>query len=147
IRTPMNGIIGFTNAALGLARDPDLRDCLTDVKRCADSLLRLLNDILDLSRMESGKMELSREPFDLKREIEDALQSMEPAARIKRLELRSALAMDGHTVDGDRRRLRQVLINLVGNAIKFTSEGSIHVQVTTEPAGPERIRCFFRVAD
>jgi len=89
VRTPMNGIIGLTNVALGLAHDNELRDCLTDAKRCAVSLLGLFNDILDLSRMQAGKLELGSEPFHIKQEVEATLRTMKPAARQKNLILRS----------------------------------------------------------
>lgn len=130
IRTPMNGIIGMTELALRSELTPHQRGYLNTVKGSADALLKLLNDILDLSKVEAGKMELEMIELDLSDVIGDALQVLALPAANKGLELNyridSALP---DQIQGDPSRLRQVLINLVGNAIKFTDQGDVTVAV------------------
>jgi CheY-like chemotaxis protein len=137
IRTPMNGIIGMTELALGTALEPEQRDYLRLVKQSADSLLRLINDLLDFSKIEAGKMELDPADFSLAGLIEDTVQSMAVFARQKRLLLEYRI--DPATpswVHGDPARLRQILVNLIGNAIKFTEAGSVQVFVAAGTASP-----------
>jgi signal transduction histidine kinase/CheY-like chemotaxis protein len=147
IRTPMNGILGMTDLALKMARDPEQRDCLTDTMRSAESLLAILNNILDFSKMEAGKLQYHNEPFRIRDELRGALRPLIQVAGEKGVDLKlDVLDQVPQAVKGDGGRLRQVLLNLVGNAIKFTTKGEILVQVGMEP-NAEGIKCHFVVAD
>jgi signal transduction histidine kinase/FixJ family two-component response regulator len=133
IRTPMNAILGFSELLQNDLREPKHRQYLQSIRASAASLLLLINDILDMSKIEAGVMELRPEPTDL-REICDFLHTLfsEPAAK-KRLKLECHVAENfPHAVLIDRIRLRQILVNLVGNAVKFTDKGLIEVRVTWE---------------
>ncbi len=133
IRTPMNAILGFSELLQGELREPKQRQYLQSIRSSADSLLLLINDILDMSKIEAGVMELRPEPTDL-REICDFLHTLfsGPAAK-KGLKLECRAAADlPHALLLDRIRLRQILINLVGNAVKFTDRGGIEVRVAWE---------------
>jgi signal transduction histidine kinase/CheY-like chemotaxis protein len=133
IRTPMNAILGFSELLQQDLREPRHRQYLQSIRSSADSLLLLINDILDMSKIEAGVMELNPEPTDL-REICEFLKTLFSESATKK-----GLKLTCHTVENlphalllDRIRLRQVLINLVGNAVKFTDKGSVEVQVTWE---------------
>jgi signal transduction histidine kinase/FixJ family two-component response regulator len=133
IRTPMNAIIGFSELLQADLHEPKHRQYLQSIRSSADSLLQLINDILDMSKIESGVMRLHPEPTDL-REICDFLHTMfsEPAAK-KGLKLECRVVENlPHALLLDRIRLRQILVNLVGNAVKFTDKGSIEVRVLWE---------------
>ncbi len=134
IRTPMNAILGFSELLQGDMREPRHRHYLQSIRSSADSLLLLINDILDMSKIESGVLQLHPEPTDL-RELCSFLHTLfaEPAAK-KGLKLECRAAADlPHALLLDRIRLRQILINLVGNAIKFTDKGGVEVRVGWEP--------------
>ena len=148
IRTPMNGILGMTQLALTTDLDEEQRDYLETVKISADSLLGLLNDILDLSKIEAGHMALDEEPFSPREVAEQAVKTLASKAAEKRL----ALSLDiEQTVPagllGDGPRIRQILLNLIGNAVKFTETGSISVRVASLHAGPEAEKLVIEVAD
>ena len=130
IRTPMNGIIGMTELALETQLTPEQREYLILVKDSADSLLVLINELLDFSKIEAGKLQIEAEPFALRARLADMLKPMALRARAKDLffECRVAPAAPDALV-GDPVRLRQVLLNLVGNAIKFTERGEVRVDV------------------
>jgi signal transduction histidine kinase/CheY-like chemotaxis protein len=133
IRTPMNAILGFSELLQSDLREPKHRQYLQSIRASAGSLLLLINDILDMSKIEAGVLELHPEPTDL-REICDFIHTLfsEPAAK-KELHLKCHVAENfPHAVLIDRIRLRQILVNLVGNAIKFTDKGGIEVRVTWE---------------
>jgi len=133
IRTPMNAILGFSELLQSNLREPKHRQYLQSIRSSAGSLLLLINDILDMSKIEAGVMELRPEPTDL-REICDFIRTLfsEPAAK-KQLRLECHVAGNlPHAVLIDRIRLRQILVNLVGNAVKFTDKGDIEVRVTWE---------------
>ena len=133
IRTPMNAILGFSELLQGDLREPRHRQYLQSIRSSADSLLLLINDILDMSKIESGVLQLHPEPTDL-RELCDFLHTLfaEPAAK-KGLKLECQAAADlPHALLLDRIRLRQILINLVGNAVKFTDKGGVEVRVGWE---------------
>ncbi len=135
IRTPMNGILGMTNLVLDTPLAAGQREMLGIVKDSADALLRLLGDILDYSKIEAGKLALEHVPFRLRDAIADAFAPLVPWAQSKELEL--CLSCAPGTPDaflGDPGRLRQVLINLVGNALKFTDRGHVHVHVAPAPS-------------
>jgi PAS domain S-box-containing protein len=128
IRTPMNGILGMTNLALDTELTDYQTDCLRTVKSSADSLLTIINDILDLSKIESGKLELESVPFSLADVLKDAVKPFKVRAREKGLDLGCDVAPHTPTtVLGDPTRLKQVITNLVGNAIKFTETGQVMV--------------------
>jgi ligand-binding sensor domain-containing protein/signal transduction histidine kinase/DNA-binding response OmpR family regulator len=132
IRTPMNGIIGMTELALDTELNRDQREYLTTVKTAADSLLSVLNDILDFSKIEAGKLELESVEFDLRTTMENTIRALALRAHEKGLELICRIPQGvPEQVVGDPARLRQVLINLVGNAIKFTHKGEVVVEVSS----------------
>ena len=135
IRTPMNAIIGMNRLALERERDPDQRKLLQAVRNSADSLLGILNDILDFSKIEAGQLQLSKRPFALRRLLETVVSTMNVPATEKGLRLTVRAHDDLPAVCvGDDLRIRQILINLVQNGIKFTERGEVAVSV--EPAGP-----------
>ena len=137
IRTPMNAILGFSELLQGDLREPKHRQYLQSIRSSAGSLLLLINDILDMSKIEAGVLELRPEPTDL-REICDFIRTLfsEPAAK-KELRLECHVAENfPHAVLIDRIRLRQILVNLIGNAVKFTDKGGIEVRVTWEKQQP-----------
>ena len=140
IRTPMNGVLGMTELALETDLTVEQRDCLSIVKSSAGALLTVINDVLDFSKIEAGKLELDPMPFDLYECIGDALRSIATRAHEKGLELVYEFGDDvpGFLV-GDPGRLRQVILNLIGNAIKFTAQGEVALRVALvgkSPSGP-----------
>ena len=133
IRTPMNGILGMTELALDTELTAEQREYLTTVKSSADALLGILNDILDFSKIEAGKLALDPIPFALRDCLSMGLRPLAMRAQEKGLELMYAVQPNvPEEVVGDPGRLRQILVNLVGNAIKFTAQGEVVVQVETE---------------
>jgi MHYT domain (predicted integral membrane sensor domain) len=148
IRTPLNGIIGMTDLTLETELTREQRDYLETVKLSADSLLNVINDILDFSKIEAGKVDLEVIDFDLRDCIEGALKSLALKADEKDLELLCEVSTQiPETVAGDPGRLRQVLINLIGNALKFTHEGEIGVRVQTEVHEEKAVTLHFTVTD
>ncbi len=148
IRTPMNGVIGMLQLLFRTELNPKQRQYCDVVKSSADDLLKLINDVLDFSKIESGKMELERAPFDLRTVVEDVVTSFAKATSERNVELICSIAPDVPTiVKGDRVRLRQVLSNLLNNASKFTTSGEIcvDVQVTNREAADTQVR--FEVRD
>jgi signal transduction histidine kinase/DNA-binding response OmpR family regulator len=131
IRTPMNAVMGFTNLLLETELSSQQRDFSQTILVSAENLLTLINDILDFSKVESGKMELETEPFVLRQSIEGAMDIAAGAAARKSLELFWDASPDlPRAFNGDMTRLRQVLINLLGNAVKFTQEGEVSITAT-----------------
>jgi len=130
IRTPMNGVIGMTGLLLDMDLDPEQRECADTVRRSGEALLTVINDILDFSKLESGKMQIESAPFDLRLVIEDVNEMLAPQAEDKGLDLVLEYpASLHHRFLGDGGRIRQVMTNLVGNAIKFTKDGQIWITV------------------
>jgi signal transduction histidine kinase/CheY-like chemotaxis protein len=133
IRTPMNGVMGMTALALETPLTPEQQQYLTAANASAQSLLSILNDILDFSKVEAGKMELSATDFRLWDCLADALQTVAVRAAEKGLELTYRISPNvPETLNGDAGRLRQVIVNLVGNAVKFTEAGEISVSVESQ---------------
>jgi two-component system sensor histidine kinase/response regulator len=136
IRTPMNGVMGMTSLLLDTPLSAEQRGFTDTIRQSCDSLMVVINDILDLSKIESGKMELEEQPFDLRSCVEDALDLFSQKAAEKKIDLGYLLdeSLPLHVV-GDASRLRQILVNLVGNALKFTEEGSVLVKVQSRAIG------------
>jgi len=133
IRTPMNGVIGMAGLLEGTVLDEEQQDYLRSIHVSADALLSLINDILDFSKIESGKFELERLNFDLEKTLADVVQLLTPAARAKRLELLFDYdAGAPRWFCSDPGRMRQILLNLVSNALKFTERGSVAIRVRWE---------------
>ncbi|MHC4161478.1 MAG: response regulator [Planctomycetota bacterium] len=148
IRTPMNGVIGMTDLVLRTKLTPQQREHLKLVEQSAEALLLLLNDILDFSKIEAGKFDLETIPFPLRDVLGDTLQTLTTGATAKGLELACHIHPDvPDALLGDPGRLRQIAVNLVGNAIKFTDGGEVVVDVRAEEIGPESATLHFRVRD
>ena len=138
IRTPMNGVIGFTNLLLDSKLDGTQRDFTENIRNCADSLLTLINDILDFSKIESSHLELEDEVFNLRSCMEEALVICAQSAAAKKLELVCDFQESApQWVRGDVTRVRQVIVNLVANGIKFTQEGEVVLTVESPQVGPD----------
>jgi PAS domain S-box-containing protein len=136
IRTPMNGVIGMTSLLLETRLNEEQRDYVSTIRTSGEALLTIINDILDFSKIESGKMELDRSPFELSLCLEDALDLFALQAAAKKLEIGYHIATDVPTwIVGDVTRLRQVIVNLVNNAVKFTPSGSVSVEVRRAQRG------------
>ena len=148
IRTPLNGVIGMTDLALETELNREQRDYLETIKLSADSLLSVINAILDFSKIEVGKMNLEEVEFDLRECMEAALRTLALQADEKGLELLCEVGAEiPDTVKGDAGRLRQILVNLVGNAIKFTYEGEVALKVQLERTAGARVTLHFVVSD
>jgi PAS domain S-box-containing protein len=148
IRTPMNGIIGMTELALDTPLTPEQREYLGSVKECADTLLILINDILDFSKIEAGRLSLEVGEFDLQDTLSNTMRALAPRADVKGLELtwETLPGLPARLV-GDPGRLRQILVNLVGNAIKFTERGEVGLRVEIESQGEDWAALHFCVTD
>src|SRR5207244_2518201 len=137
IRTPMNAIFGMTELALDTPLTEDQRQCLKTVKSAADNLLGIINDLLDFSKIEAGKLELDPADFSLRAVVGDTLRALAVRAHKQGLELICQVQPDvPDALIGNAGRLRQVLLNLVGNAVKFTDEGEVVVGVEIQGDGP-----------
>jgi two-component system CheB/CheR fusion protein len=147
LRTPMNAILGMTDVALGEELPPMVRDCLQTARESADVLLELLNEVLDLSRIESGKLVLEDTPFNLREMLVAVMKLFHVRAREKGLELAYDVPGEIPWLVGDPLRLRQILVNLLGNAIKFTERGEVAVRVKVVSQTPEEAVLVFAVSD
>ena len=139
IRTPMNGVMGFTELLAGTPLDEEQRRFVAMIAESGRSMMQLLNDILDVSKIDAGQMRLAAEPVDIRHKMRSVVSLMEPAAAAKGISISSMIddALPSLIV-GDDLRLRQVLLNLVGNAVKFTQQGRVMIAATkaVDDAGP-----------
>jgi PAS domain S-box-containing protein len=148
IRTPMNGIIGMTELALDTPLTREQSEYLTTVKNSAGSLLSIINDILDFSKIEAGKLDFESIAFNLRDTLEDTIRSLSLRAQQKNLELSCNISSDApDALVGDPTRLKQIVLNLAGNAIKFTSKGEVAVRVEVEDRTEDHAVFHFRVSD
>ncbi|HEU0264764.1 MAG TPA: response regulator [Geobacterales bacterium] len=148
LRTPMNGVIGMTELVLASELNSEQRDYLELARQSADSLLALLNSILDFSKLEAHMLEVEKIPFDLCHTLEPTLRTMALQAERKGVELyvHSSLETPSSFV-GDPGRLRQIIVNLVGNALKFTDKGEVSIAVSSEPVHDRSVLLHFNIAD
>jgi CheY-like chemotaxis protein/two-component sensor histidine kinase len=148
IRTPMNGIVGMTNLLLETALNDEQTEYASIIKNSAMSLLTVINDILDFSKIEAGRMELESAPVNIRALICEVMQSIAAAALAKDLRLEANVdSTVPEIIRGDSVRLRQILTNLVGNALKFTPQGQILVGITVKQQCEDRLELLFRVSD
>lgn len=148
IRTPMNGIIGITDLLLSSSPDLEDREYLNMIQHSAESLLGLINDILDFSKIEAGKIELENQRFELKEALGDTLRSLAFKSLEKNIELILEVASDVPTfIIGDLTRLRQVIVNLVINALKFTQQGSVKLAIENSEIFEDGVELMFHVID
>ena len=148
IRTPMNGIITVAQLALSTEMPPELRDYLETISDSSRTLLRIINDILDFSKIEAGKLEMHAEPFIVRDTVVDAIRPQALHAHVKGVEIIASIEPDLPSVlVGDAGRLNQILTNLAGNAVKFTSEGEIITRVRIESETDDQVELRFEVVD
>jgi PAS domain S-box-containing protein len=148
IRTPMNGILGMTELALGTNLSLEQRVYLKGIKSSAESLMSLINDLLDFSKIEARKMEMESTPFDLENLIFETLPPLAVQAQKKKLELICDIPSQvSRAVVGDSKRLQQILINLIGNAIKFTERGEVVVCIQEESRTEDQVFLHFTITD
>ncbi len=142
IRTPMNGVIGMTSLLLGTPLTGEQREHVETIRASGDALLTVINDILDFSKVEAGWMELEKLDFDLQTVVEEAAELVSEAARRKGVRIYTSLGPEvPYGVRGDPGRIRQVLLNYLSNAVKFTPSGEIRVVVSGDPSGGRLLRC------
>ncbi len=148
IRTPMNAIIGMTDLTLQTRLTPQQREYVKTARESAESLMTIIDDILDVSKIEARRLTLDRTPFRFRDTVEDSVKLLAPRADQKGLDLSCRIAPDvPDALVGDGGRLRQIILNLVGNAIKFTDEGEVSVNVTVDQRGANDVRLRFTVRD
>jgi signal transduction histidine kinase len=148
LRTPMNGVIGMLDIALDREVSPELTEQLHTAQSCAYSLLTLLNDILDLSKIEAGKMTLEKIPFDLRALLAECIKAHQPKAAENSVSLRAEVASDvPRQISGDPLRIRQIVANLVSNAVKFTEHGAVEVRIGGEFIQPGQFLLQITVVD
>jgi PAS domain S-box-containing protein len=145
IRTPINGVIGMSDLMNDTELNPDQQEYMKHLTKSAKSLLALVNDILDFSKIESGKVELEKQTFHLKQVIKEVLDLLSLSISEKKLKVTVSLATSVPVqIIGDVTRLRQILINIIGNAVKFTESGSISITVEHDPAKENRLKFIIR---
>ena len=148
IRTPLNAIIGMTGLLLDTKLDAEQRDCTETVRTSGEILLSLINNVLDFSKIEAKKIDLENQPFDLRLCIEESLDLVNPKAEQKKLEIGYRIQDDlSSFFIGDATRLRQILVNLLGNAVKFTDKGEVMAIVSGKPCENGQYQLHFEVRD
>jgi signal transduction histidine kinase len=148
IRTPMNAVIGMTELALDTALTEEQREYIGLVRSAGDSLMRIINDILDFSKIEAGRLEVETIPFSLRENLAESMKTLAFEARKKGLALSHEIAEDvPDDLLGDPVRLRQVVFNLVGNAIKFSERGEVELRVARQACEGQGVTCYFTVRD
>ncbi len=148
VRTPINGVLGMTELLMNTQLDTTQSRYASTIFKSGQSLLSVINDILDFSKIEAGKLELQFSAFDLREVVEDVLELVAESAHKKGIEISALLPPDAHVAyQGDASRVRQILINLLGNAIKFTSEGEVKLTVTSDDNGVNQSLLRFEVSD
>ena len=148
IRTPLNAVIGMTSLLMDTPISDEQKDLAQTIRASGEALLAIINDILDYSKADLGKLELEHQAFDLRRTVEDSLDLLAPGAAVKSLNL-AYFIEEGvpETLVGDVTRLRQILVNLISNAVKFTHQGEVVVSVDGRQLDPERYRLHVSVRD
>ena len=147
IRTPMNGVVGMTSLLLETNLDPEQHDMAHTIRLSADSLLRVINDLLDFSKIEAGKMTIESTVFDLAQTVNAAVSLLQEQARARRLSLDVEIDATIPRLSGDPVRITQVILNLTGNAVKFTEMGSVRVRATNLGMSNDRVRIRIYVID
>jgi signal transduction histidine kinase/CheY-like chemotaxis protein len=147
IRTPLNGVLGLTELALRSAHSPDQRRYLSVAHQAGQTLLRVISEVLDFSRIESGRVDLRAQPFDAAELLAEALRGVMPLAHQRALLLLYDWIGDNPLLLGDEGSLRQVLTNLLGNALKFTAQGQVVLCAEARPAGPGHMALRIQVSD
>jgi len=148
IRTPMNGVIGMSNLLLDTKLNPEQRDLAETVRHSAESLLTILNDILDFSKIEAGRLQFDTIDFDLREMVDGTLDLLSARAQEKKLELGALIPHDlPCQVRGDPGRLRQILLNLLSNALKFTEKGEVFLSLSLEQETDLGVRVLFKISD
>lgn len=148
IRTPMNGVLGMTELLLETNLTTQQQNFANTVYRSAEGLLEIINDVLDYSKIEAGKLKLDNVNFHLIESIEDVVETLAESAQRKGIELISQIQLgDFSRAEGDPARIRQILFNLIGNAIKFTDHGEVVVSATSQPMPGDQTKIRFQIAD
>ncbi|MCZ8516209.1 ATP-binding protein [Paenibacillus filicis] len=148
IRTPLNGVMAMAELLLETELNGEQKEYAETIRRSGGALLSIINDILDLSKTESGKMEIKEEPLHLRACLIETFEIFHPDSRSKELEMTYDIGTSiPDFLLGDEARLRQILVNLIGNAVKFTERGGVHVSVKGEPRGEDELELEFRVSD
>jgi two-component system, sensor histidine kinase and response regulator len=148
LRTPLNGILGMTTLALDSDLPPDVRSYIEDANMSANQLLSIINDVLDYSKIEAQRLTFENDTFSLRQTFDDSIRTLAATAELKRIYLTCKLLTPlPELVLGDRGRLLQILLNLLGNAVKFTDRGGVVMSIETAPLGGQRIAVHVKVSD